>query len=214
MNNRTCLLILIFLISFAIFSKQAYATGIGPFIYFGGSNVEMQGMKKTGTMGLGAGLLVDTSVARDKLFNYRLNLSYTYDFYNASLHLAKMNHAFGLGVYRTNRMRIWFGPQLGLGYIYGEVKNDTVRTYSLANLYIGFVCGVNIHLNQVISLAIDAGYNFGTFTSTQVVSEKTDATSKRVNFEFKPNFPYHEGYLAFGVIFRIRETFKVTSIQI
>ena len=72
-----------------------------------------------GTMRYSAGISTDTAVAKDKLFNYRMNLGYENvqesiaSFGNfSSYHGASFENIFGFGVYRSRLMRVWLGPSL------------------------------------------------------------------------------------------------------
>ncbi|HSV98055.1 MAG TPA: hypothetical protein VLM75_14130 [Spirochaetota bacterium] len=116
----------------------------------------------------GFGLLIDTAVAKDKLFNYRLqlgiatgSLSIDGTQYSKSIGLTEyhMYHSFGFGLVRTDSMRLWLGPQLGLGnargsYSYaGKLGMKYIETFAS----IGAILGLNAHLSERISLGLSTG---------------------------------------------------------
>ena len=78
----------------------------------------------------GGGLVVDSAVAKDTLFNYRFTAGYErYGSDNRFLftepgsktaHKFDMCHSFGFGLVRTEAMRFWVGPQIGAHYIHSS----------------------------------------------------------------------------------------------
>ncbi len=116
----------------------------------------------------GLGLLIDTAVAKDKLFNYRLQLGVAFGSlsidgtqYDKSIGLTEyhMYHSFGFGIVRTDGLRLWFGPQLGLGqargsYSYaGKSGMEYIETFAS----IGAVLGLNIHVSERASFGFSGG---------------------------------------------------------
>ena len=61
---------------------------------------------------------LDSAVAKDKLFNYRMNLGYEHvprgstDSTFAMFNGGSFENIFGFGVYRSKLMRVWLGPSL------------------------------------------------------------------------------------------------------
>lgn len=118
-----------------------------------------------------AGLVLDTAVAKDRLFNYRLNLGYLKSTYKddsgdkLELDGFAMTHSFGFGVLRTENVRLWLGPQLRFSYVTGSPKGGS-DNYSQFGVGIAPVLGININLGPVVTLAVDGGYRFSSYFGT------------------------------------------------
>ncbi len=120
-----------------------------------------------------AGMLFDTNVAQDRLFNYRLQIGL--DFSNATFYdqdrsqSADMNiwqlsfcNTFGFGFVRNEMVRFWVGPQVGFGL--GFEPNFLQKGYYSEpgdffefDFFAGVGLGINIHLGDTVSLFADAG---------------------------------------------------------
>lgn len=189
----------------ALPAKNLFALGLGPYIALDGGDSKIDGLSSPGTLGFGLGFMLDTCIAEKKLFNYRFHLDYTYYFLNTSLHRITSNHAFGFGVYKSEKLRVWLGPQIGFGYVNGDVSTEY---YSMGNVYAGIVIGTNIHLTKLITLGVETGYNYGTMFTISTEEESTE-TKKQINFNFDRSYPYHEAFLKVAVIFRLGDDLYV-----
>ena len=128
----------------------------------------------------GVGLAVDTNVAADKLFNYRLNLGYQRsrrDFSQFNVRIATLttpllvnlndidssgfgfNNEFGFGIVRTPSLRVWAGPSLRLGVDVFDTDVDELDVVDVS-VGVGASLGVNFHVSDLISLAVTAGYQY------------------------------------------------------
>ena len=174
----------------------AYATGMGLYFSAGlgesefdeewSGNIWADLNTKGDSNTFGGGLVFDTAVAKNKLFNYRLNIGYekleykadsifndtantditdsTQD-YQLYFHRVVLDNTFGFGVVRNKNWRLWIGPQIRLGYQWG---NGNMLTEPLAMeleldgfLYgIAPVVGANIHIAKAVSIGFDSGYRF------------------------------------------------------
>jgi hypothetical protein len=126
---------------------------------------------------LGTQVIFDTVVAKDRLFNYRLSMdceNYTVQrdlifgnlYYNTNR--LTVSNTFGFGFFRTNRIRLWAGPQFSLSYEF-KSKNNTIYDPVIFNK-IGPVVGLNIHTGNEMTFAIEmgfrAGFGFGLWRSS------------------------------------------------
>jgi len=116
----------------------------------------------------GFGLLLDTAVAKDTLFNYRLQLGiasgsisidgakYIKSIFMTDYH---MYHSFGFGIVRTDGLRLWIGPQLGLGQARGSYSyaGKSGMKYIETFASIGAVLGLNAHVSERVSLGFTGG---------------------------------------------------------
>jgi hypothetical protein len=120
-----------------------------------------------------AGILFDTCVAKDRLFNYRLQVGLdlsSASYWDADLaQTVAMNiwqisfiNTFGFGLIREEALRFWFGPQLGFGVGFEPSFSDTAYYSVMSNffeldMFAGVAMGLNIHLGNSVSLCADAG---------------------------------------------------------
>ena len=136
------------------------------------------------------GLTLDTNVARDRIFNYRLELlvefvDATIDYDEAAIAgFAAFNpnnfpsldqdvdgvgfgisQTFGFGIVRTRAVRLYLGPKIRVGVWTGESDDnvgafDDVR-YVGVDAGIGAELGMNIHLGDHVSISPTVSYIAG-----------------------------------------------------
>jgi hypothetical protein len=121
----------------------------------------------------GIGILFDTAVAKDELFNYRLNLGYeklkarpgegtlSYD-----LDGVIIDNDFGFGLIRTKSVRVWVGPELRLQYWRGYTTGSNYHDTNIFGVGIGPVIGLNYHFGPLVSLGLKGGYLYNYFGGT------------------------------------------------
>jgi hypothetical protein len=140
------------------------------------------------------GFVLDTNVARDSLFNYRLNLSLDEMEFDGGSDADGyvMDHTFGFGVLRNQNVRLWIGPQINLSY-YDEDDLD------IFGLGFGPAIGVNIHAGDKISFTVTSGYKYNFLFG----SDGDD------DYDDDEDFTGYEGqyYINFGVLFRINDVY-------
>ncbi len=115
---------------------------------------------------LGIGIVLDTAVARNSAFNYRLNIGahnfqYKFGDEHANSYTGQGGHIeniFGLGIGRNHKIRLWIGPTIGAKYEKGN--NTTYNTIKLTtwSIYGGIALGCNIHTSESSSLFLNAHY--------------------------------------------------------
>jgi hypothetical protein len=134
------------------------------------------------------GFILDTNVATDSVFNYRLNIAL--DELDPGRRSKKidgyvMDHTFGFGVLRTQHVRLWIGPQINLAY-YNEDDFD------MFGLGFGPAIGVNIHAGDKVSFTVTSGYKYLFLFGSGY-----------------DDFTGYEGqyYINFGVLFRINDVY-------
>lgn len=171
----------------------------------------------------GFGLMLDTAIAADRVFNYRLQFSYSSISIDMEDDMEDMDvegkeiflyNTFGFGVVRTQDVRFWLGPQFGIGYISGEYDfsgSDYLDTneFTVAGFNLGAIAGLNIHVGEVVSLAVDAGFRSNFLVGTTEMSyEAID-----MKMESVVSGSGIELFIDFGVLFRFGETYsgQVTS---
>jgi len=117
----------------------------------------------------GVGFALDTNVAGDKLFNYRMNIGYEYtsseilgagpNTSNGTSNGLNLNNMFGFGVYRGQRARVWLGPSLRLSadFLSGAFPGNDSVDLGVGG---GLALGVNLHTGDVGSAALTFGYQY------------------------------------------------------
>jgi len=116
----------------------------------------------------GTDIVVDTAVAKNQLFNYRLSLEcynmterkdYLIFNYSYSLNRLVLANTFGFGFIRTRFVRVWAGPQLTVSYEFTN-RSDSILNSVVYNK-IGSVVGVNFHTGEETTLAFELGFRAG-----------------------------------------------------
>jgi hypothetical protein len=133
-----------------------------------GRDFDVDGDEKRGTFGF----VLDTAVAKDTLFNYRLSVGFSrfdadFDDVGETLELSGLvvDNTFGFGVYRSESLRLWLGPQVRLAFYTGEFE-DSGFEVDVIEFALAPVVGLNLHLGRTMSLAFAAGYRFSGYAGS------------------------------------------------
>lgn len=119
------------------------------------------------------GITLDTNLAKDSLFNYRLefgkaevDINPFFDSVGGSMEAEGlvMNHAFGFGMPITPLLRFWFGPELRITWVDGTVSNDPLADLDLFGFGFGAAAGLNINLPGPLTIGIKGGYSIMNYT--------------------------------------------------
>lgn len=161
-----------------IFTQHANAIGVGGYLTYANANydwtyedalTDYEFDDSSSAPKFGAGFILDSCVAKDTLFNDRLNVGYSfYNMDNDKLPKLKgfdyhVYNSFGFGIVRNEMIRLWVGPQVGIGMLYGTFDDDsTDEDANFVTFYgsLGAVAGINVHLASQFSIGFDAGYRF------------------------------------------------------
>ncbi|MEJ2054621.1 MAG: hypothetical protein P8X42_11945 [Calditrichaceae bacterium] len=124
----------------------------------------------------GINFIFDTNVARNSLFNYRLNFgveffnhdfSFEYEYFNYDYYITDYatysgthegirivaDNTFGFGIVKSPVIRLWMGPNIRFGFIAGDETGITVGAGAT-------ILGLNFNMGRVFTLALEAGYLF------------------------------------------------------
>ncbi|MFA5515703.1 MAG: hypothetical protein WDA20_05390 [Desulfuromonadales bacterium] len=135
---------------------------------------DADGSSRDDTDLLGVGMVFDTAVARDRVFNYRLHLGYEKlkmdtdaqkDEFDR-LEYVVIDQDFGFALYGSAYSRIWFGPELRIFFSHDEF-----------GMGIGPVLGVNLHTGRKITTALKVGFLFSDFASDDFFSRDYERES-------------------------------------
>jgi opacity protein-like surface antigen len=158
-------------------APDAMATGFGFYGTFGKGTIKLDNWERSNadpddspredTEFVGAGMVLDSAVALNRVFNYRLNVGYEklkvdFDLPANEINLPEtgldqlesivIDQDFGLAVYRSDLTRIWFGPELRVFFSHDEL-----------GMGIGPVLGINLHTGREATVALKLGFLFSEF---------------------------------------------------
>lgn len=123
------------------------------------------------------GFVLDTAVARDKIFNYRV--SFMIEKNNADgggdvdMRGISMTHDFGIAVYRSQLVRVWVGPELK-AMSYSSLSSSSSGENIDGDAYgfgVGPVAGVNLHLPNTVSFSFTTAYYIASRYSADFTTE-------------------------------------------
>jgi len=189
----------VFCLAILAISSSAWAFGIGAYAEIGAGNDDIIPM---------GGIMFDTSVAKNEIFNYRLKLGggkiITSKFTKVGLIQA-------LGVspsnIRGNGARFWFGPRIGIHYVGGEkeVANDnfltmwfmpvTKKKFDFARFDLGLVLlGFNFNFGSAATLTFEFGSDYGVYIGD----------TKKAGMQMSSV----EGFANIGFMYRINDVYE------
>ena len=199
-----------------LLNGPAGAVGIGVYGGFSYSEAEFQGIEYSNVFNSaifywgGAGLVVDTAVAKKKILNYRLNLgigqvfqerpsgSYGFDISGIK---AELMSTFGFGIVKLSFMRMWLGPQLGIRFSHIEVDQWDLD-YDCLLLSGGAVLGFNFNIGNYFTISVDGGFRYNAGLNFATVQHSSQILDYETDFTHGP-----EGFVNLSVIFRIGDTY-------
>lgn len=159
-SRSKCAVLALLVLAFAILivpaSSQAVGLGISVGLKDGSTNYD-NSTTNFGFKATGFNFILDTAVAKDKVFNYRLGLGYekeTFDVGTREVGRFALTNTFGFGVLRTEAVRLWLGPQIFFAY-------GSDDTYHDLDAGAAFVLGTNFAVGPVVSLGLELGYGIG-----------------------------------------------------
>lgn len=161
------------LIVLVFFASNAHAIGFGFNLTGGGGSTDWEANHEwdsswdfdfdTDDKRGGIGFIFDTAVAKDTLFNYRLNIgSEAVDYETDGGGTFEttgwfMAHDFGFGIVRKGRLRLWVGPEVRLSYSEGEMDINKDWEMNVFSIGVGPVVGLNVNFGKTLTLALKAG---------------------------------------------------------
>lgn len=147
----------VYAVGFGLFANggEAKATWDGDFV-----NADSDGQH------IDVGFSLDTNLATDRLFNYRIELGKAYweiDNFNnqpgsADLDGMMMNHDFGFGGLVSDSVRLWLGPEIRVTYLNGERNGPAPTDVDLFGMGFGAAVGANINFPGRFTVAAKGGF--------------------------------------------------------
>ncbi len=114
--------------------------------------------------GVGAGLVFDTNVSGKEKMNYRIRAGYAHlidhgvRFFSIySMHRVSLNAAFGFGIVRDAKYRVWLGPEMGAACQFNTFAYKT----TLLIFTIGPVLGLNFNAGGNVTIGFELGMAVG-----------------------------------------------------
>ena len=154
---------------FLLVASPVYSVGFGLFVNGGNAKSSWDGdfiNSDSDGQHLDFGFSIDTNLATDRLFNYRMELGRAYweiDNVNnlsgdADLDGLMLNQDFGFGGLVSDSVRLWLGPELRLTYLNDERDGISPTDFDLFGLGFGAAVGANINFPGRLTLAAKGGY--------------------------------------------------------
>lgn len=149
------------------------------------------------------GFVLDSNVAKDKLFNYRFSLTQeenkSKNGGSTKFEGIAMTHDFGFALFRNEHVRLWLGPRINASF-YDTVKVSGVDTGGSAfGFSYGPVLGVNVHVKDIVSFSFTTGILKG-----GIVGDKYSDTSTSTN---DIDNDIDSRFTNLSVIFRLRDKY-------
>jgi hypothetical protein len=178
MKTRIFSTLMVCLAAGLLLCSTAWATGIGIFYKagYGASDWEVEWsdrvnnareVQRKDSTHTGVGFVMDTALAKNKTFNYRLNLGYEKIAYKPGdgvfrydLKGLVLDNDFGFAVVRSPVFRLWLGPEVRISWYQGHLNSDINYDIRLFGLGFGPVIGANFNIGPVVTLSFKGGYLF------------------------------------------------------
>lgn len=212
----------------------SWSTGKNFIKHSNSSEIRMESDFDRNVMSYGGGFVADTNLGGTSIFNYRFRLGYDYEVLESDkscyMNRVMWSNTFGFAVLRDDMVRLWVGPQIGIGYYWGRdviiMPEQVAIRYidrSLLNIHLGLVLGLNVNITEHFSLAFEGGMRFNLYHDLEQSNYKNDNRYSRYRdnpSRFENTFPVMgpEGYLSLGFMFRFNEAVvnkeKAESLEI
>lgn len=159
------------------------------------------------------GLVLDSAVAKDRIFNYRFSLvgeenNVEDDGNGLQMTGVAFIHDFGFALFKNERVRIWMGPRIKLSF-YDELEQTGAPNSQeeadgeVVGFGVGPVFGVNFHLPRVVTFAL----SFGVMASTYDGDYDAWNPIGTINSNSTVEADSTGSFFNFSVIFRIRDNY-------
>jgi hypothetical protein len=216
-------------------SSSAMAIGIGVYgdVQRGTTNYAQDFSGSTSDIGVTGGLVFDTNVAKDSLFNYRAQLGAGQVWSRGlTVNKASLIQTFGISPapLRGEKVRFWFGPRIGLHYLNSNYSNmigyqdlqlimmmltgslipPTTSKVTMNGFKgdIGLVlAGFNFNFGKLVTLSLEFGFDYGYMIGK---ADFEEGTPKRWLTAAGEGF---EGFATMAVLFRINDNYGAQSID-
>jgi len=169
-------------LALAFAPSQSSALGLGAYFEFlrGEGEVDFLGADDLDFDAdkFGFGFALDTNLATNRLFNYRMTLGYQHTdrdlddfnftglFSDIDLNDANgfsFNNAFGFGLWRGPKHRLWAGPTIRLGVdVFDADTNNSNIDVDIVDVSVGggAMIGLNLHAGENVTVGMSVGYQY------------------------------------------------------
>lgn len=153
----------------------------------------------------GYGFVLDTTVAKDRLVNLRLNIGY-YNFQEEDqddnifdLDGFQGVADLGFGIVRNKSLRFWIGGELSAAYGEGSIEGFDDFEVTMISVGVGPVVGANFHFSDRISFGIKGGYLYEGF----IGEGENTLTDENVDYD---GFSY-QYFVVLSAFYRFNDVF-------
>lgn len=164
---RKPFLIALFCLIAVSVTSRAMAGGFG---FYGTGGVNLSTWKYKGASAnstdyfYGGGIVIDSVVAKNKLFGYRFAADYQQYVLTGPgassskpAHRFGLSHTFGYGVARNENIRFWLGPQFGFHYAYLRGSGYKLDVLGVDVL---LAMGLNVHIGDAAAVFFELGFGY------------------------------------------------------
>ncbi len=152
------------------------------------------------------GLVLDSAVAKDRLYNNRFQFGYDrltlkpgqgsmyYDLRGYTI-----SNDFGFSLVRSDDIRLWFGPEVKVSVLWGDDKNSlgtVIRNVGFVGWGVGPVVGLNINMGSAAAFCLKGGFLFSRYRG---YGDRTNYLYADADYKIKEDTPF----INIGVIFRM-----------
>ncbi len=159
---------------------------------------------------MGYGFVLDTAVAKNEVYNYRLNFGIekvdsdykpesTSMVYPWEFERYVLTQDFGFAFFKREIVRLWVGPELRLSYETGEEAADPSVEAWLLGVGVGPVLGANFNFGPVFTLGLKGGYLFEGYAGQLSEPGSDDQTLTMTN---------GNAFLNIAALFRIKDSYN------
>jgi hypothetical protein len=151
-----------------ITAQSAYAGGFGVYGTGGVAFMNWQNGSSSNNSTdyfYGGGIVIDSTVSKNQVFGYRFTAGYeqyivTFPDLNANsdpVHRVSMSHTFGFGMFRSESVRLWMGPRIGMHYLFKHESGYNIDAVG-ADALLGL--GLNINAGDTFTFFFDLGFGY------------------------------------------------------
>lgn len=215
MKRSVFFLVAMSLIS-TLWCSNASAVGLGFYVDASGGSGESEWESDSNhwdidTSGGATGFVLDTAPTNESVFNYRLNAGFAGQDWEDEDGITLesggiyVENIFGVAMTKNERFRWWLGPLVRLGFYSGETDTwhdgaDRRKVeVDYAEFGVGVVTGINININNRVTLAPSVGFRYCGFSGNGTTKETIDGVHYSDDEDIEGSTT--SGFVNFAVLF-------------
>ncbi len=166
--------------------------------------------------GVGVGLVYDTNVSGKEKMNYRIRVGYEHvidhgvRFFSIyGMHRVSLSTAFGFGIVRDARYRVWLGPEMGAACQFNTFANKT----TLLIFTVGPVMGVNFNAGKNVTFGFELGMAAGFGWNLMYSERSRNYFGGLGNNSRSSDFSNNTGLVKIESVIRVSVLFRVGKAE-